>query len=153
MGVAMTSDNNKGIPNLGAVLSKLARRSESKSDSAPPSPVVGLRKAVSGESQHRGALACTQFMPMRSTTCTPLCQVCTVSLVCTPNTCCIECSSALEPEIQQKACMHAGTDMTTTPNPLLTPYDRKKAAGVGLRKWVRFASDGETTIMQVRGPC
>jgi hypothetical protein len=39
--------------------------------------------------------------------------------------------------------------MTATPNPLLTPYDRKKAAAIGLRKWVRFASDGETTIMQV----
>ncbi|CAK0788018.1 hypothetical protein CVIRNUC_011240 [Coccomyxa viridis] len=83
----MTSDN-KGVPNLGAVFSKLTRRSESKSDSAPPSPVVGLRKAVSG------------------------------------------------------------TDMTTTPNPLMTPFDRKKAAAIGLRKWVRFASDGETTIMQ-----
>ncbi len=45
----MTSDN-EGVPNLGAVFSKLTRRSESKSDSAPPSPVVGLRKAVSGES-------------------------------------------------------------------------------------------------------
>ena len=47
--------------------------------------------------------------------------------------------------------MHAGTDMTTTPNPLMTPFDRKKAAAIGLRKWVRFASDGETTIMQVCG--
>ena len=46
--------------------------------------------------------------------------------------------------------MRAGTDMTTTPNPLMTPFDRKKAAAIGLRKWVRFASDGETTIMQVR---
>lgn len=45
--------------------------------------------------------------------------------------------------------MHSGTDMTTTPNPLMTPFDRKKAAAIGLRKWVRFASDGETTIMQV----
>ena len=46
--------------------------------------------------------------------------------------------------------LHAGTDMTSThPNPLLTPFDRKKAAAIGLRKWVRFASDGETTIMQV----
>jgi len=45
--------------------------------------------------------------------------------------------------------MHAGTDMTTTPNPLMTPFDRKKANAIGLRKWVRFASDGETTIMQV----
>ena len=45
----MTSDN-KGVPNLGAVFSKLTRRSDSKSDSAPPSPVVGLRKAASGKS-------------------------------------------------------------------------------------------------------
>ena len=45
--------------------------------------------------------------------------------------------------------MRTGTDMTTTPNPLMTPFDRKKAAAIGLRKWVRFASDGETTIMQV----
>ena len=44
--------------------------------------------------------------------------------------------------------LHAGTDMITTA-PLLTPFDRKKAAAIGLRKWVRFASDGETTIMQV----
>ena len=43
---------------------------------------------------------------------------------------------------------HAGTEMTTAV-PLLTPFDRKKAAAIGLRKWVRFASDGETTIMQV----
>lgn len=45
------SSDNKAIPSLGSVFSKLARRSETKSDSAPPSPVVGLRKAVSGESQ------------------------------------------------------------------------------------------------------
>ena len=38
----------KGIPSLNAVLSKLTRRSETKSDSTPPSPVVGLRKAASG---------------------------------------------------------------------------------------------------------
>ena len=52
----MTSDN-KGVPNLGAVFSKLTRRSESKSDSAPPSPVVGLRKAVSGETRASTILA------------------------------------------------------------------------------------------------
>ena len=46
--------------------------------------------------------------------------------------------------------MHAGTDMITTPaNPLLTPFDRKKAAAIGLRKWVRFESNGVTSIMQV----
>ena len=36
--------------------------------------------------------------------------------------------------------------------PLQTPFDRKKAAAIGLRKWVRFAKNGETTIMQVRLP-
>ena len=45
------SSDNKAIPSLGSVFSKLARHSETKSDSAPPSPVVGLRKTVSGESQ------------------------------------------------------------------------------------------------------
>jgi hypothetical protein len=34
--------------------------------------------------------------------------------------------------------------------PLQTPFDKKKAAAVGLRKWVRFAKNGDTTIMQVR---
>ena len=43
----MTSEK-KGIPSLNTVLSKLTRRSETKSDSTPPSPVVGLRKAASG---------------------------------------------------------------------------------------------------------
>lgn len=46
----------------------------------------------------------------------------------------------------------AGTDMTGAHGPLQTPFDRKKAAAIGLRKWVRFAKDGETTIMQVIGP-
>ena len=54
------------------------------------------------------------------------------------------------PDMQLR--VHVGTDMTNTPNPLMTPYDRKKANAIGLRKWVRFASDGETTIMQVRYP-
>ena len=36
--------------------------------------------------------------------------------------------------------------------PLQTPFDRKKAAAIGLRKWVRFAKNGETTIMQVSLP-
>lgn len=34
--------------------------------------------------------------------------------------------------------------------PLQMPFDRKKAAVIGLRKWVRFAKNGDTTIMQVR---
>ncbi|CAL5224978.1 g7755 [Coccomyxa viridis] len=84
----MTSEK-KGIPSLNTMLSKLTRRSETTSDSTPPSPVVGLRKAASG------------------------------------------------------------TDMaSTTPNPLLTPFDRKKAAAVGLRRWVRFESNGTTDILQ-----
>ena len=46
--------------------------------------------------------------------------------------------------------VHAGTDMAgATPNPLLTPFDRKKAAAVGLRRWVRFESNGTTDILQV----
>lgn len=46
----------------------------------------------------------------------------------------------------------AGTDMTGAHGPLQTPFDRKKAAAIGLRKWVRFAKDGETTIMQASTP-
>lgn len=42
-----------------------------------------------------------------------------------------------------------GTDMMGGHGPLQTPFDRKKAAAIGLRKWVRFAKNGETTIMQV----
>ncbi|KAK9916763.1 hypothetical protein WJX75_006679 [Coccomyxa subellipsoidea] len=63
---------------------------DSKSDSAPPSPVVGLRKSVSGTDMMGGGVH----------------------------------------------------------TPLQTPFDRKKAAAIGLRKWVRFAKNGETTIMQ-----
>ncbi|BDA40371.1 magnesium transporter MRS2-B [Coccomyxa sp. Obi] len=79
------SNNNKSANPLSGVM----RSGDSqKSDSAPPSPVVGLRKSVSG------------------------------------------------------------TDMMGAHGPLLTPFDRKKAAAIGLRKWVRFAKNGETTIMQ-----
>ena len=50
----------------------------------------------------------------------------------------------------------AGTDMMGGGNgahtPLQTPFDRKKAAAIGLRKWVRFAKNGDTTIMQVSWP-
>jgi hypothetical protein len=45
----------------------------------------------------------------------------------------------------------AGTDMNSHA-PLQTPFDKKKAAAIGVRKWVRFAKDGETTIMQARVP-
>lgn len=44
---------------------------------------------------------------------------------------------------------HAGTELMSAV-PLQTPFDKKKAAAVGLRKWVRFAKNGDTTIMQVR---
>lgn len=38
---------NRGI-GMTSLLSNMSKNSDSKSDSAPPSPVVGLRKSVSG---------------------------------------------------------------------------------------------------------
>lgn len=134
----------KGVPNLGAVLSKLSLRSEGKSDSAPPSPVVGLRKAVSGDSlPYSFAARSTCALPAACTA------ACYLTLYRTVLSCFwhLEAPGDVEPDVLLD--MHAGTDMTSTPNPLMTPFDRKKANAIGLRKWVRFASDGETTIMQV----
>ena len=55
-------------------------------------------------------------------------------------------SSAAESNSSPHAC--AGTELMSAA-PLQTPFDKKKAAVVGLRKWVRFAKNGDTTIMQV----
>ena len=42
----------------------------------------------------------------------------------------------------------SSSDLTTTPAPLHIPFNRKNLGAVGLRKWVKFDKNGETSVVQ-----
>jgi hypothetical protein len=39
-------------------------------------------------------------------------------------------------------------DLATAPAPLQIPFNRKNLGAVGLRKWVKFDRNGETSVVQ-----
>ena len=42
----------------------------------------------------------------------------------------------------------SSSDLATTPAPLHIPFNRKNLGAVGLRKWVKFDRNGETSVVQ-----